>query len=208
MGVLYPRGDPVLVCVDTDHAHAQLPGPFRCRLCWSRRARVGTHQLGTRRAPITPQPRSAQTRQGRTARQDTNPRLGQRKNERTPPGGPQPRMNCAPLPSSPTARSGQGSTRSRPRRRRCIDDCRHRTLLVLLTPPVPGHTPWLVHRQRRGHEQQQQGDAGVKQRSGAAAVITGAKVLHEHQQDDGGQDVYQKCRQDPVVSEQAPRGAQ
>ena len=33
---------------------------------------------------------------------------------------------------------------------------RHLTLLVLLTPPVPGHAPRLVHRQRRGHEQHQQ----------------------------------------------------
>src|SRR5919106_5137715 len=33
---------------------------------------------------------------------------------------------------------------------------RQRTLLVLLTPPVPGHAPRLVYRQRRRREQHQQ----------------------------------------------------
>ena len=37
----------------------------------------------------------------------------------------------------------------------------HRPLLVLLTTPVPGHASRLVHRQRRGHEQHQQGGTGV-----------------------------------------------
>jgi hypothetical protein len=130
-------------------------------LCWSRRARAGTHQLGTRRAPIKPHPRSAQTRQGRTSRQATNLGLGQRKNERTPLGGREPRIACAPLPSSPRAGERRGFARSRPSRSCRIDDCRRRTLLVLLPPPVPGHAPRLVHRQRRGHEQEQQGTTGV-----------------------------------------------
>ena len=34
-------------------------------------------------------------------------------------------------------------------------------LLVLLTRPVPGHAPWLAHRQRRGQEQYQQAADGV-----------------------------------------------
>lgn len=37
---------------------------------------------------------------------------------------------------------------------------RRRTLLALPTPPVPGHAPRLIHRQRREHEQHQQGGAG------------------------------------------------
>jgi hypothetical protein len=38
---------------------------------------------------------------------------------------------------------------------------RQRTLLVLLTRPVPRHAPRLVHRQRHGHEQHQQAASGV-----------------------------------------------
>ena len=53
---------------------------------------------------------------------------------------------------------------------------RHRTLLVLLTPPVPGHAPRLVHRQRRGDEQQQKGGTGVEHGGWApqhAEIVTG-----------------------------------
>lgn len=40
---------------------------------------------------------------------------------------------------------------------------RPRKLLVLLTPPVPGHAPRLVYRQYRVHEQHQQAAPGVEE---------------------------------------------
>ena len=98
---------------------------------------------------------------------------------------------------------------------------RHLALLVLLTPPVPGHAPRLVHRQRRGHEQHQQAARGVDHELNPqpAEIGTGqcrlcrhacqaAHWLHVQQQDDGGDDGHQEFHQDPIVPEQAPLGAQ
>src|SRR5262249_36165885 len=77
---------------------------------------------------------------------------------------------------------------------------RHHTLLVLLTPPIPRHTPRLVHVQHLNHQQYQQADTGMKEfaRQGApqrADISTfrfsrdacqEAHCLHVLQQDAGG----------------------
>ena len=88
---------------------------------------------------------------------------------------------------------------------------------MLLTPPVRGHAPRLVHRQHRGHEQHHQADPGVEEFAPQPVEI-GIPPLplclpcssrpHVHQQDDGGKDGEQEFDQDPIVPEQAPRGAQ
>jgi hypothetical protein len=75
---------------------------------------------------------------------------------------------------------------------------RHRTLLVLLTPPVRGHAPRLVHRQRRGHEQHQQAATGVDEFAPQPEDIGTVRLCryacevahcrHVQQQDNGGKD--------------------
>jgi hypothetical protein len=94
------------------------------------------------------------------------------------------------------------------------------TPLVLLSPTIRREAPRLVHRQNRGHEQHQQGDTGVEQRGWAPQLAdigpgrcrpcgyASAKAQHEHQQADIAEDVNQEFRQDPIVPEQAPLGAQ
>jgi DNA-binding beta-propeller fold protein YncE len=94
------------------------------------------------------------------------------------------------------------------------------TPLVLLSPTIRRDAPRLVHRQNRGHEQHQQGDTGVEQRGWAPQLVdivqgrcrhcgyNGAKYQHEHQQAEIAEDVNQEFRQDPIVPEQAPLGAQ
>ena len=88
-----------------------------------------------------------------------------------------------------------------------------------LTLSVLSHAPWFVHRQRRGHEQRQQGetridyqldskpaelDIGQCRRCRCPCETVG--WLHVHQQEDDGNDGYQQFKQDPVMPEQAPRG--
>jgi hypothetical protein len=85
--------------------------------------------------------------------------LGKRKNEQTPSGVPQPRMDCTHM------RLWTGFTRSRPNKSQKSLHLRLRllSLLLLFTPPVPGHALRLVHRQCHDHEQHQQADPGVKE---------------------------------------------
>src|SRR5215207_2395952 len=75
---------------------------------------------------------------------------------------------------------------------------RHRTPLVLLTPPVPGHAPRLVHVQHHDHEQNHRAANGVDQCAPQhAEIVTGrcrircyvcevADCLRFYQQDDSG----------------------
>ena len=46
-------------------------------------------------------------------------------------------------------------------------------------------------------------DVGIRRR-----ICEGAEGFHVNEQDDGGEGVHQELEQDPVVPEQAPRGAQ
>jgi hypothetical protein len=95
---------------------------------------------------------------------------------------------------------------------------RHLLLLVVLTPPVGGHAPRLVHIERRDHEQHQQASTGVEEIASKPAELgavrlsrhlcQGAHGRHVQQQDYGGKDGQHQCDQDPIVPEQAPRGAQ
>jgi len=50
---------------------------------------------------------------------------------------------------------------------------RYRTLLVLPTPPVPGHATRLVHRQRGGRQQRQQGGCGVEDGGRVPQIVNG-----------------------------------
>ena len=102
-----------------------------------------------------------------------------------------------------------------PRRR-----CHRRPTWAVYTFPI-GSCPAACRPPRRGHEQHQQGSAGVdyKLDSQSAEISIGqnrrrrlvcqaASWLHVQEQDDGGKDAYQEFRQDPILSEQAPLGTQ
>ena len=77
----------------------------------------------------------------------------------TPLGGQEPRIDCAPMPSSPEP--GQARVRSVETEQESLHlRLRHLTLLVLLTPPVRGHALRLVHRQHCEHDQHYQSSTG------------------------------------------------
>ena len=92
--------------------------------------------------------------------------------------------------------------------------------ITSLTLPVRGRALRLVHPQHRGHEQHQQGATAVEYGGWVpplAEIGTGqgrhdvcevAEFHRVQQPDGGGRDVYQEFQQDPIVPEQAPRGAQ
>src|SRR6266851_4514332 len=106
-------------------------------------------------------------------------------------------------------------------RSRCISGCRHRTLLLLLTPSVPGHAPRLVVREYSEYEQHHQGGNGGDDQLELLTLEIGTEHgclcrsscqefnwLRVYQQDDGGKDGDHEFHQNPIVPEQAPLGTQ
>lgn len=88
---------------------------------------------------------------------------------------------------------------------------RHRTLLVLLAPPVRGQAPRLVHIQCRDDEQHQQSEAGMQEVAPKPAEVGRvclsrslrhhAHGRHVQQEDGGGKDGESERNQDPIMAE-------